>query len=313
VWFLTQYRAIQWIDGRLVRLEIATDITKRKRAEQLVHEIQLQQEAILDNIPDMAWLKDKEGRYIAVNEAFGKACGMKPEDVVGLTDLDIWPVELAEKYRKDDKKVIECGRRKQVEEPLVHIDGEEIWMETIKTPIYDEKGKITGTAGIARDITGRKRADEELKKHKYELEVKTRNLEELNIALEVLLKKREGDKLHVEQKIVSNVRELIIPHVETLKNTRLNVHQKTCVKTIEKHLDDIISPFLNNITSKYSNLTHREIQIANLIRTGKTTKEIAQLLNSSTATIDFHRNNIRNKLGLKDQNTTLMAYLISLS
>jgi PAS domain S-box-containing protein len=313
IWFLTQYRALQWIDGRLVRLEIASDITRRKRAEQLVHEIQLQQRAILDNIPDMAWLKDTEGRFIAVNESFGKTCGLKPENVVGMTDLDIWPADLAGKYREDDIKVIECGRRKQVEEPLVDKDGKEMWIETIKTPIYDKKGEITGTAGIARDITRRKRAEDELKKHQIELETKSRNLEELNIALEVLLKKREGDKLQMEQKIVSNVRELIIPHVETLKNTRLNVHQKDCVKIIETHLGDIISPFLNNITSKYSDLTPREVQIANLIRAGKTTKEIAQLLNSSTATIDFHRNNIRNKLGLKDKNTGLMAYLISLS
>ena len=313
IWFLTQYRAIQWIDGRLVRLEIATDITKRKLAEQAVHEIQLQQKAILDNIPDMAWLKDREGRFIAVNEAFGKACGLKPENVVGLTDLDIWPAELAEKYREDDKKVIECGRRKQVEEPLVDKDGKEIWIETIKTPIYDENGEIIGTAGIARDITRRKRAEDELKKHERELEAKSRNLEEVNIALEVLLKKREGDKLQIEEKIVSNVRELIVPYMEKLKNTRLNVDQKAYVNIIETHLGDIISPFLSNLTSKYSNLTPREIQIANLIREGKTTKEIAQLLNSSTATIDFHRNNIRNKLGLKDKNTTLMAYLISLS
>lgn len=313
IWFLTQYRAIRWIDGRLVRLEISMDVTERKRAELAMREIQLQQRAILDNIPDMAWLKDKEGRFIAVNEAFGKACGLKPENVVGLTDLDIWPADLAEKYREDDKKVIECGRRKQVEEPLIGKDGKEIWIETIKTPIYDKKEEITGTAGIARDITRRKNAEDELKKHEHELESKSRNLEELNIALEVLLKKREGDKLQMEQKIVSNVRELIIPYMEKLKNTRLNVNQKAFVNMIETHLGDIISPFLNNMTSKYSNLTHREIQIANLIRVGKTTKEIAQLLNSSTATIDFHRNNIRNKLGLKDKNTTLMAYLISLS
>jgi PAS domain S-box-containing protein len=313
IWFLTQCLAIQWIDGRLVRLEIAMNITKGKRAEQAVHEIQLQQKATLDNISDMAWVKDKQGRYIAVSEAFGKACSLKPENVVGLTDIDIWPVELAEKYREHDKTVMEYGRRKQEEEALVDKDGKEIWIETITTPIYDEKGEITGTVGITRDVTGRKYTEDELKKHEYELKAKTRNLEEVSIALEVLLKKREGDKLQMEQKIVSNVRDLITPYIEKLKNTRLNVHQKACVNIISMHLDDIVSPFLNNMTSKYSNLTPREIQIANLIRVGKTTKEIAELLNSSTATIDFHRNNIRNKLGLKDKNTSLMSYLISLS
>ena len=123
MWFLNQVRAIEWIDGRMVRLEIATNITKSKLAEKSVHEIQLQQKAILDNIPDIAWLKDKESRFVAVNEAFSKACGRKPEEIVGLTDFDIWPVDLAEKYREDEKRVIECGRRKQVEEPFVVNDG----------------------------------------------------------------------------------------------------------------------------------------------------------------------------------------------
>jgi len=313
IWVLTQSRAIQWLDGRTVRLEIATDITTHKRAEQALHEIQLQQKAILDNIPDIAWLKDRESRFIAANEAFGKACGLKPADIVGLTDLDIWSADLAEKYREDDKRAIECGIRKQVEEPLIDKDGREIWIETIKTPIYNAHGGIIGTAGIARDITRRKCAEDELKKHESELQAKSRNLEELNIALEVLLKKREGDKLKIEQEIVSNVRELILPYVEKLRKTRLNADQVAYVNVIETHLGDITSPFLNTITSMYSNLTPREIQIANLIREGKTTKEIAKLLNSSIATIDFHRNNIRTKLGLKNRNANLRSYLMSLS
>jgi len=312
IWFLTQYRSIQWINGRMVRLEISMDISKRKRAEQVVHCVQLQQKAILDNIPDIAWLKDRESRFIAVNEAFGKACGLKQEDVVGLTDLDIWPVDLAEKYREDDKRVIECGIRKQVEEPLVDKDGREIWIETIKTPIYNEEGEIIGTAGIARDITRRKRAEDDLKKREKELEAKSRNLEEVNIALKVLLKRREDDRTELEEKVLANVKELVEPYIEKLKKTGLNSDQQAYATIIETHLNDIISPFLRNLTSKYTNLTPREIQIATLIREGKTTKEIADILNSSQGAIDFHRNNIRHKLGLKKKNANLRSYLLSL-
>jgi PAS domain S-box-containing protein len=297
----------------MVWLEIATNITKRKLAEKTVQEIQLQQKAILDNIPDMAWLKDRESRFIAVNEAFGKACGLKPENLVGMTDLDIWPIELAERYREDDKRVIECGRRKQVEEPLVDKDGREIWIETIKTPIYNDNGEIIGTAGIARDITGRKRAEDELKKRERELEAKSRNLEEANIALKVLLKRREEDKAELEEKVLANVKELVAPYIEKLKRTRTDIDQMAYINIIETHLDDIISPFLRNLTSKYPNLTPREIQITNLIKEGKTTKEIADILNSSSGAIDFHRNNIRNKLGLKNKNANLRSYLLSLS
>lgn len=152
---LTEY------DGDPAIIGTVVDITERKRAEKALLEHSLQQKAILSNIPDMAWLKDRESRYIAVNEPFGKACGTAPEDLCGKTDFDLWPVELAEKYRTDDREVMETGRRKQVEETLVEKDGEKIWLETIKPPIFNDNGKVIGTTGIARDITKRKLAQQE--------------------------------------------------------------------------------------------------------------------------------------------------------
>jgi PAS domain S-box-containing protein len=143
-------------------IETLQDITKRKQAEDALQEGQRQLKAILDNIPDIAWLKDKENRFIAVNEPFGKSCGFEPEHLVGKTDFDIWPRDLAERYRADDKEVMESGKRKQVEEPLTDSDGKSLWIETIKTPIYDAHGNVAGTAGIARDITRHKEAEEQL-------------------------------------------------------------------------------------------------------------------------------------------------------
>jgi DNA-binding CsgD family transcriptional regulator len=208
---------------------------------------------------------------------------------------------------------MECGKRKQVEEPLVDKNGKETWLETIKTPIFGDKGEIIGTAGIARDITLRKRAEDELKKRERELEAKTRNLEEVNIALKVLLKRREEDKTELEEKVLSNIKELVDPYMEKLRKTSLSMDQTAYLNIVESSLNDIVSPFLHNLRSKYLNLTPREIQIANLIREGKTTKEIGKLLNSSQGAVDFHRNNIRNKLGLKHKNANLRSYLLSLS
>jgi len=150
-------------NGKLIAaIETLQDITKRKQAEDALQEGQRQLKAILDNIPDIAWLKDKESRFIAVNEPLGKSCGLKPEDLVGKTDLDIWSEDLAEKYRADDKEVMESGKRKQVEEPLKDSEGNSLWIATTKTPIYDEQGNFIGTAGIARDITERKLSEEKL-------------------------------------------------------------------------------------------------------------------------------------------------------
>ena len=139
------------------------DITERKQAEEALKESLLRQAAILDNIPDLAWLKDDEGRFIAANEPFGKACGVSPADLVGKTDLDIWPEELAQGYRTDDFEVMRTGKSKHVEERLIDSLGRENWIETIKTPIFDITNKVIGTVGIARDITERRRIEEKLR------------------------------------------------------------------------------------------------------------------------------------------------------
>jgi PAS domain S-box-containing protein len=137
-----------------------TDITKRKRAEEVLSEAEVRQRTILNNMPFLAWLKDTDGRYIMINQQYAESCGRTVDQVVGLTDLDIWPRELAEKYRADDAEVMETRRGKGVEE-IVDGTGGAIWVETFKAPIINHRMEVTGTTGLARDITERKRAEEE--------------------------------------------------------------------------------------------------------------------------------------------------------
>ena len=137
-----------------------TDISERKRAEEVLSEAEVRQRTILNNMPFLAWLKDTEGRYIMINQQYAKSCGRTVDQVVGLTDLDIWPRELAEKYRADDAEIMSTRRGKGVEELIAEISGT-IWVETFKAPIFNLRMEVTGTTGLARDITERKRAEEE--------------------------------------------------------------------------------------------------------------------------------------------------------
>ncbi len=163
---------IKFLQIRLTELEKSE--SRYKIADELLRKIELQQKAILNNIPDMAWLKDKDSKFVCVNEAFGRACGFEPKELVGKTDLDIWPHDLAEKYRNDDKEVMKSMMRKRVEEPLADKEGKIQWLETIKTPIYNDKGEVIGTTGIARDITERKKYEEKLREARSELEIRVK-------------------------------------------------------------------------------------------------------------------------------------------
>jgi PAS domain S-box-containing protein len=160
-WVLNRTRMRRDRNGRVTHGQsIIHDITDRKRAEIGLQESERQMRALLDNIPDIVWLKDAQSRFIAVNEPFGKTCGAKPEDLVGKSDFDIWPKEMAEAYRADDQEVMQSGRTKRVEEPLEDAHGSQKWIETIKTPIRNDRGNVIGTTGIARDVTERKRVEE---------------------------------------------------------------------------------------------------------------------------------------------------------
>ena len=117
--------------------------------------------AILDNIPDLAWVKDTDGRFIAVNRALAAAKGFaEPDEMIGKTDFDINPPELARTYLHDDAEVMASHRYKRIEEQLANADGTTTWIETIKTALHDGAGRVAGTVGIARDLTERKRAEE---------------------------------------------------------------------------------------------------------------------------------------------------------
>jgi DNA-binding NarL/FixJ family response regulator len=141
---------------------------------------------------------------------------------------------------------------------------------------------------------------------------KTVHLEEANTALRVLLRKRDQDKVEFEERILANVKLLIAPHVESFKNSGLNPNQKAHLSLMESGLKEIISPFSQRLTSKYVGLTPGELEVAYLVKEGKRTKDIAEVLNLSDKTIEDYRKQLRSKLGIKNKRINLRTYLLSL-
>jgi PAS domain S-box-containing protein len=165
---------------------------------------------------------------------------------------------------------------------------------------------------LSDEIEGHKLTETELKERESELRQKSQNLEEVNTALTVLLEKREADKKALEETVLLNTKRLIIPYLDKIKRKGLSPEQKSYIDVIESHLNEIISPFFRSLSSNYLDLTPTEIQVADLVRQGKTTKEMAEILNSSVRSVEFHRNSLRKKFGLTHKKINLRTYLLGL-
>ena len=135
----------------------------------------------------------------------------------------------------------------------------------------------------------------------------------MNEALTSMLNHRELEKKAVETSILASLKRLVFPYVEKLENSVLDTEAQTYVNIIKSNLKEVISPFSHTVSIKYQNLTPTEIKVADLIRQGKSSKEIAAFLNVSSSAVSFHRNNIREKMGLLNKKTNLRTYLAALA
>jgi DNA-binding NarL/FixJ family response regulator len=165
---------------------------------------------------------------------------------------------------------------------------------------------------MAIDITAYKQVEEALRKHEAELEIQSDQFQEVNSALKVLLKQREEDKKELQENVVANLEELVFPYLKKLSDGKLDDRQRAYFEIIQSNLNDIISPFIGGLSSKFMKLTPTEVQVANFIKHGKNTKDIADALNLSAETIKFHRKNIREKIGIKNKKANLRTYLLSI-
>ncbi len=249
----------------------------------------------------------QEDRIVFANLSFAKITGYSVDELLSLS-----PKEVRGLVHPDDQAIAwEQYRKRMVGEkvPKVHIfrtirkDGTDCWAEAHSTRIeYD--GKPANLATFI-DITERKKAEDLLKE-------KTLDLQETNSALNVLLKQRDRDKIDMEEKLLLNIKETVFPYLEKLKKSKLDHQQKNYVNIIEYNLNDMASPLIRSLSSRFLGLTPAEMQVANLTKQGKTMKEIAQMLNLSPGTIKTHRIHIREKIGIKKKKVNLRTYLLSL-
>ena len=285
---------------------------ERKRVEDELKESELRYRTIFENTGTATIIVNEDATIILANREFERLSGYSRSEIEGKQYWKELVIE-ADIVKVDDHKK---PRGKYFKIPT---DACELRITNKNGDIRNVLATFAMIPSTERtvisflDISERKAAEEVLKKREQELEMKSQSLGEANTALKVLLKHREEDKTTLEEQVLTNVRKLVLPYLEKLKHLKLNDTQMAHVEIIESHLHDVVSPFLRNLTSKYLNLTPREIQVATLIKEGKTTKEITEIINISSTAVDFHRKNIRLKLGIKNTKANLRSYLLTLT
>ncbi len=273
--------------------------TERKQAEEALKESENRFRQLAEGTFEAVVLHE-EGIIFHANDQYYKMFGYEPHELIGKDAIALTTTPDSLQLIREQ---ISLGNLGPYEVMGLKKDGMEFPME-IRAKFTEYHGRKIRMSAI-RDLTNRKIVEKEL-------EIKANDLEELNAALKVLLKKRQEDKVELEEGILSNVRTLIKPYLDKLKKSKLPQNQKTLLNILESNLNEIISLFTKRLSSQYLNLTPKEIKIANLVKQGKTNKEIAEIQGVTSRTIAAHRENIRKKLSLTNKKTNLRTYLQTL-
>jgi len=272
---------------------------------------------IMDSLSAQIAILDESGTIIETNKSwqeFGLANGLAvPSDSVGLNYLKV-----CDRSGDESGELAAIGIRRVLSGELqafnmqypCHAPAEQRWF-VLRVVRLRTAGKPQAVVSH-ENITPVIQAQEDLKKKETELSQQKKMLEDSNIALKVLLEHREQDRVRLEENVLANVRKLVTPYLEKLRFQNMDARNRNLVEIIASRLAEIASPFLNRLTDMHRLLTPKEIDVAVLVREGRTSKEIADLLNISASGVDFHRKKIRKKLGLANEKTNLRSYLLSL-
>jgi PAS domain S-box-containing protein len=294
--------------------ELRMEIAHRRQAEEGLQKSEERFRELVDNIHDVFYELDAKGIIQYASPSVEHLFGYSPEETIGRPISDVLAPEDLAVAIENVKKAM-AGPIGPREYRVRTRSGDMRWIRVNSSPVRKED-RVVGIRGVMSDVTERRQAEEALKHTLDQLECRVRErtieLEEINTALRVLINKGDMDRKRLEEDLQSNIGQLVRPFLSKLKTSQSNQERLIYVNILETNLNNILSPFINRLSAAYKNLTPKEIQVAELVKQGKRTKEIAELLGVSVGTVDTHRNNLRKKLELNSKASNLRSHLLSL-
>lgn len=316
-WLFFTAAPLRSASGEIVgALETLQDITDRRKAEKALAESRRWLSQIIQGSAVPTFVIDREHRISEWNIACENMTGFKAGQMIGtrnqwmafstkqrpvLADFIVNAVseeEIAAQYGDRYRRSL-LGEGYEVEDYFPTLGEEGKWLFFTASPLRDVAGTIIGAIETLQDVTRRRKAEDALR-------ASEQHYRELS---KVLLKQREIDKEEISQVFQQNVDQLVLPFFCKLREGDSSSNRNNIIKSIESNLRQINSPFAHRITNLFAKLTPAEIQVANLIKNGHSSKEIASILNLSEKTVFTHRRNIRKKSGITNQKINLQTIL----
>ena len=292
---------------------LALDVTRRSDAEAALRHSEQKYRELYQNLRDGILAVDLNWQVLECNRVIESMLGYTQDELKHIDCRSLTPTkwhELEDRIVREQLRV--RGYSDVYEKEFIRKDGGLVPVELTMYHMKNDHGEPVGVWAIIRDITVSKRTEEELRRSHQQITDEQENLRRKNAALEEILSQVGSERRELSRSIRANIDRVTEPLMGSLLEAAESDTDRHYLLRLKRSLEEITSPFVSNLERHHSRLSPREIEIANLIRSGYKTREIASILNLSVHTVLTQRKQIRRKLGITSEKVNLVSYLKSL-